>query len=129
MPARKCRCIQGFSGLIALQHEIVIIFFCPEFARLCASHCASAPEIDRIPADFRDGSTPGECHGAFEFGPQRPEEGGRLSSVRLETGDALVFGGPSRLMWHSVSSVIAGTSPSHMLRMRAGRLNLTFRER
>jgi DNA oxidative demethylase len=46
------------------------------------------------------------------------------SSVRLESGDLLVIGGPSRLCYHGVDRVHAGTSD---LLLRGGRINLTLR--
>ena len=53
------------------------------------------------------------------------------SKVRLESGDLLVFGGASRMVFHGVSTVHAGTCPSELqesLNMLPGRVNLTFRE-
>jgi DNA alkylation damage repair protein AlkB len=44
----------------------------------------------------------------------------------LESGDVFAFGGPSRLRYHGVSRILAGTAPS-ALAMR-GRFNLTFRQ-
>jgi len=46
--------------------------------------------------------------------------------IRLESGDVLLFGGPSRGILHSVTRVHPNTCP-RLLRMRAGRLNLTYR--
>jgi DNA oxidative demethylase len=46
------------------------------------------------------------------------------ASVRLESGDLLVIGGPSRLCFHGVDRVHAGTSD---LLPRGGRINLTLR--
>jgi len=46
--------------------------------------------------------------------------------VLLESGDALVFGGPSRLRYHGVSGIIAGTAPLEL--GLEGRFNLTFRQ-
>lgn len=45
-------------------------------------------------------------------------------SFRLRSGDALVFGGPSRLAFHGVDRVIAGSST---LLEKGGRINLTLR--
>lgn len=45
-------------------------------------------------------------------------------SVRLASGDVVVFGGPSRLMFHGIDRVIAGSSP---LLTDGGRINLTLR--
>lgn len=52
------------------------------------------------------------------------ERKGRTRSVRLESGDAFVLGGPSRLAFHGVDRVIAGTST---LLPQGGRINLTLR--
>lgn len=63
----------------------------------------------------------------FAYGPTRDEE--RCRVVRLESGDALVFGGPSRMLFHGVRAVHPGTAPPALLQaagLRPGRLNLTF---
>ena len=62
-----------------------------------------------------------EC--VFAIAPSRDAERTRTT---LRSGDALIFGGPSRLVYHGVERVKAGTAPA-ALGMRAGRLNLTFR--
>lgn len=49
-----------------------------------------------------------------------------VSQFMLHSGDAFVFGGPSRLCYHGVSRIIPGTAPRD-LEMR-GRYNLTFRQ-
>lgn len=49
-----------------------------------------------------------------------------VQAMLLESGDALVFGGPARLRYHGVSRIAPGTGPTG-LRL-TGRLNLTFRE-
>ncbi len=45
-------------------------------------------------------------------------------SFRLESGDAVIFGGPARLVFHGVDRIIAGGSTLLGL---AGRINLTLR--
>lgn len=45
-------------------------------------------------------------------------------SLKLESGDALVFGGPARLMFHGVDRITAGSST---LLADGGRINLTLR--
>jgi DNA oxidative demethylase len=52
------------------------------------------------------------------------ERGAPTRSIRLASGDAVVLGGPSRLAFHGVDRVLAGTSD---LMPRPGRLNLTLR--
>ena len=49
-----------------------------------------------------------------------------VEAILLESGDAFVFGGPSRLRYHGVSRIIPGTAPPEM--GLAGRFNLTFRQ-
>jgi alkylated DNA repair protein (DNA oxidative demethylase) len=45
-------------------------------------------------------------------------------SLKLESGDALAFGGPSRLAFHGVDRILPGTST---LLPQGGRINLTLR--
>ena len=73
----------------------------------------------------------------FEYSETRPEEtdaamaalGGnhRVKSVRLDSGDVLIFGGPARMLFHGVSKVHPNHRPKG-LTLAPGRLNLTFRE-
>ena len=53
------------------------------------------------------------------------------SYVELRSGDALVFGGPCRMIYHGVRRVFPNTAPAELLRrsrLRDGRLNLTIRQ-
>lgn len=47
--------------------------------------------------------------------------------LRLMSGDAVVFGGPSRSMFHGVPKLFPGTAPSEC-GLRSGRINITFRQ-
>jgi alkylated DNA repair protein (DNA oxidative demethylase) len=49
-----------------------------------------------------------------------------VQPMLLESGDAFVFGGPSRLCYHGVSRIAPGTAPPGL--GFEGRLNLTFRQ-
>jgi DNA alkylation damage repair protein AlkB len=49
-----------------------------------------------------------------------------VSQFMLNSGDAFVFGGPSRLCYHGVSRIIPGTAPRDL--DLQGRYNLTFRQ-
>jgi alkylated DNA repair protein (DNA oxidative demethylase) len=49
---------------------------------------------------------------------------GPTKSIRLRSGDLVVFGGPARLAFHGIDRVFPSTS---MLVPRGGRLNLTLR--
>ncbi len=47
----------------------------------------------------------------------------------LRSGDVVVFGGPSRMIYHTVKKVYANTVPQNItMRHFAGRFNITFRE-
>lgn len=60
----------------------------------------------------------------FQFGGARRRD--PVDTLRLESGDAFVFGGPARLRYHGVSRIEPGTAP-RLLEL-AGRFNLTFRQ-
>ncbi len=60
----------------------------------------------------------------FQFGGARRRE--PIVRIRLESGDAFVFGGPARLRYHGVSRILPGTAPAEL--GMTGRFNLTFRQ-
>jgi alkylated DNA repair protein (DNA oxidative demethylase) len=60
----------------------------------------------------------------FLFGGVRRRD--PVEPIRLESGDAFVFGGPARLRYHGVSRILPGTAPPELA--VAGRFNLTFRQ-
>lgn len=65
----------------------------------------------------------------FLYGFDRDVE--NASNILLESGDVLIFGGKSRLIYHGVMSIILNSAPRPLLKqtmLRPGRLNLTFRE-
>jgi len=49
-----------------------------------------------------------------------------VTPIALESGDALVFGGPGRLRYHGVSRIDPGSAPPEL--GVSGRFNLTFRQ-
>ena len=49
-----------------------------------------------------------------------------VETIHLQSGDAFVFGGPSRLRYHGVSKIVPGTGPADL--GFEGRISLTFRE-
>ncbi|MFI6519015.1 alpha-ketoglutarate-dependent dioxygenase AlkB family protein [Spirillospora sp. NPDC050679] len=49
------------------------------------------------------------------------------TDMELESGDLLVFGGPSRLAYHGITKILPGTGPDG-IGLTAGRLNITLRE-
>jgi alkylated DNA repair protein (DNA oxidative demethylase) len=48
-----------------------------------------------------------------------------VTPILLESGDAFVFGGPSRLRYHGVTRILPGSAPASLA--IDGRFNLTFR--
>ena len=62
------------------------------------------------------------CDALFRIGGDARR--GPTRSLRLVSGDVLVFGGPARLAFHGVDRILAGTSS---LVPDGGRLNLTLR--
>lgn len=52
------------------------------------------------------------------------QRGGRTASLKLASGDALLFGGEARLAYHGIDRILAGSSS---LLPQGGRLNLTLR--
>ena len=59
----------------------------------------------------------------FRYGGTK--RGDPTKSLKLRSGDALVFGGPSRLIFHGVDRLYPGTSE---LLAEGGRINLTLRK-
>eukprot|EP01006_Ploeotia_vitrea_P061356 TRINITY_DN77866_c0_g1_i1.p1 TRINITY_DN77866_c0_g1~~TRINITY_DN77866_c0_g1_i1.p1 ORF type:complete len:377 (+),score=28.11 TRINITY_DN77866_c0_g1_i1:50-1180(+) len=59
---------------------------------------------------------------------QYKDPAGSVVSLVLESGDVIVFGGPSRFVPHAVSRIFPHTCPAWLHMPHAGRLNLTYRE-
>ena len=49
-----------------------------------------------------------------------------VETIHLQSGDAFVFGGPSRLRYHGVAKIVPSTAPADL--GFEGRISLTFRE-
>ncbi|KAK9059666.1 hypothetical protein SSX86_020370 [Deinandra increscens subsp. villosa] len=65
----------------------------------------------------------------FWYGHIRDED--KLSKILLESGDVLIFGGKSRLIFHGINKIDLGRAPEplrHATMMRLGRLNLTLKQ-
>ena len=96
-------------------------------------------DADESPASIRAGlpvvsiSVGDDAEFAYSFtAPSEPKkyllhESKHMDTIRLRSGDVLVFGGPARLIYHGVEKIYARTAPP-ALRMRPGRLNLTLRQ-
>ncbi|KAK8929009.1 hypothetical protein KSP39_PZI017864 [Platanthera zijinensis] len=65
----------------------------------------------------------------FLYGDVRDAD--KAGKVILDSGDVLIFGGKSRLIFHGVASIKPNTAPAFLINetaVRPGRLNLTFRQ-
>jgi len=65
----------------------------------------------------------------FLYGDQRDPD--KAQKLLLESGDVLIFGGPSRNVFHGVTAIKPTSAPQFLLQhtnLRPGRLNLTFRQ-
>jgi alkylated DNA repair protein (DNA oxidative demethylase) len=62
--------------------------------------------------------------GVFLFGGTTRRD--PVQKLRLASGDAFVFGGPSRLCYHGVTKILPGTAPAGF--PFPGRVNVTFRQ-
>ena len=60
----------------------------------------------------------------FQFGGTRRRD--PVETLRLESGDVFVFGGPARLRYHGVTRILPGSAPPAL--GVEGRFNLTFRQ-
>ncbi len=60
----------------------------------------------------------------FSSSSKDPEH---ADKIMLRSGDALIFGGPARKVFHGIAKIHHGTAP-RQLQMRPGRLNITLRE-
>jgi len=47
--------------------------------------------------------------------------------IRLNSGDVLIFGGPSRMIYHSVTKIYPKTTSKELSIPKPGRINLTYR--
>eukprot|EP01062_Namystynia_karyoxenos_P072345 TRINITY_DN6842_c0_g1_i1.p1 TRINITY_DN6842_c0_g1~~TRINITY_DN6842_c0_g1_i1.p1 ORF type:complete len:721 (+),score=143.86 TRINITY_DN6842_c0_g1_i1:79-2163(+) len=126
-------CAEQFEAAAAVSHClpamdaacVVINFYSPECAGLEWHR-----DGDEVPDAIRGGtgrpvlsvSVGDDCD--FGWKPRSAADAAR--TLRLRSGDVLVFGGPSRGIPHAVTAIHGGTRPVE-LRMPPGRLNLTFR--
>ncbi|KAL9314982.1 hypothetical protein ACSQ67_020434 [Phaseolus vulgaris] len=64
----------------------------------------------------------------FLYGDHRDPD--KAQKLQLESGDVLIFGGPSRNVFHGVTAIDTTTAPNLLqhINLRPGRLNLTFRQ-
>ena len=64
-----------------------------------------------------------------DFAVKRRFEDETWMTIRLDSGDVLLFGGASRMLVHSVTRVVPRTMPARLRgEMLHGRLNVTVRD-
>ena len=71
---------------------------------------------------------PEPAAGSGETQAEAEARPGACSSIRLDSGDALVFGGAARHIFHGIARVFPRSAPAQVPLRAGGRLNLTFRE-
>lgn len=103
-----------------LTYDIALVNFYGEGARMGMHRDGD----ERSPAPVVSLSLGDTC--VFRFG-NTAGRGRPWRDVELRSGDAFVFGGPSRLAYHGVPRVRSGTAPQGL--GLAGRLNVTVRVR
>ncbi len=116
MPERILGLWRDFAKCL-IEPDACLINYYDETARM-------GPHQDRDEADFSvpilSLSLGDSCR--FRYGGDNRRD--PSATVRLDSGDILVFGGPARLMFHGVDRVSPGTST---LLEPPGRINLTLR--
>jgi DNA oxidative demethylase len=116
MPALACRAWQELSGYPHPPEACLVNVYSAK-ARMGLHQDRDEADFDAPVVSLSLGDT-----GLFRFGGTRRQD--PTQSIRLESGDALVFGGPSRLIFHGIDRLIPGTST---LLPEGGRINLTLR--
>jgi DNA oxidative demethylase len=116
MPERVLRFWRDYADHEAAPDACLINFY-DEAARM-------GPHQDRDEADFSapilSVSLGDSCR--FRYGGEERRD--PSATIRLDSGDILVFDGPSRKMFHGVDRILPGTST---LLDPPGRINLTLR--
>lgn len=116
IPPALLRAWEEFSGFSAPPEACLVNFYEPS-ARMGLHQDRDEEEFGAPVLSVSLGDT---C--VFRIGGV--ERGGRTRSIRLQSGDLLLFGGPSRLAFHGVDRILPGTSD---LLPQGGRINLTLR--
>jgi DNA oxidative demethylase len=118
-PAMPQRLRQIWSDLSGYTHEAeaCLINFYDDNAKLGLHQDRDENDFAAPVVSISLGDT-----GLFRVGGTRRDD--KTVSMRLESGDAIVLGGPSRLAYHGVDRIYPGTSK---LLKQGGRINLTMR--
>jgi alkylated DNA repair protein (DNA oxidative demethylase) len=116
IPDRLRRAWDEFSGYSNPPEACLVNVYGPT-ARMGLHQDRDEDDFDAPVVSLSLGDT-----GLFRFGGTK--RGGPTRSIPLNSGDLLVFGGESRLIFHGVDRISPGTST---LLPEGGRINLTLR--
>jgi DNA oxidative demethylase len=117
MPALAARAWEELSSYPHPADACLINFYDPA-ARMGLHQDRDEDELDAPVVSLSLGQD-----ALFRYGGLKRAEGTR--SIRLRSGDAVVFGGPARLIFHGIDRLYPGSSD---LLPQDGRLNLTLRK-
>ncbi len=117
MPDRVLQAWKELSGYPDRPDACLVNFYEPT-ARMGMHQDKDEEELDAPVVSLSLGDT-----ALFRYGGLDRKDPTR--SVKLRSGDAIVFGGPARLIYHGIDRLAAGTSD---LLPQGGRLNLTLRK-
>jgi alkylated DNA repair protein (DNA oxidative demethylase) len=116
MPASLLRLWRDLAGHEA-EPDACLINFYDARARM-------GPHQDRDEVDFEAPILSLSLGDSCRFRHGGEKRGDPCETIRLDSGDILVFGGPARKMFHGVDKIFSGTST---LLSPPGRINLTLR--
>jgi DNA oxidative demethylase len=118
-PALPSLVMKAWEDLASYPHapEACLINFYEPKARMGLHQDRDEEDFDAPVVSLSLGDT-----GLFRIGGAKRTDPTR--SIKLGSGDALVFGGPSRLIFHGIDRLYPGTSD---LLREGGRINLTLR--
>lgn len=118
-PAMPQSLLDAWSALSGYPHppEACLINFYAPSARMGLHQDRDEEDFDAPVVSLSIGDT-----GLFRIGGTSRK--GKTQSLKLASGDAIVFGGPARLAFHGVDRILPGTST---LLKDGGRINLTLR--
>ncbi len=117
MPDRVLRAWRDLAGHPAPPEACLINLYSPK-ARMGLHQDRDEEEFDAPVVSLSLGDT-----ALFRYGGLERKD--PTKSIRLRSGDAIVFGGPARLIYHGVDRLMPGSSD---LLPQGGRLNLTLRK-
>ncbi len=119
-PAMPAHVLQAWEAMSFYPHppDACLINFYEPQARMGLHQDKDEEEFDAPVVSLSLGDT-----ALFRYGGLERKDPTR--SIRLKSGDAIVFGGPARLIHHGIDRLIPGSSD---LLPQGGRLNLTLRK-